>query len=63
MNQYFDRMSMFVSEPSLPQRIRFMIQDVIELRKDRWLPRKALVTEGPLPLHEVNNQRFVFSRL
>ena len=56
MQQYFDRLSMFVNEPALPQRIRFMIQDVIELRQDNWIPRKAaIVPEGPLPLHEVRN--------
>lgn len=44
---------MFVDEPRLPQRIRFMIQDVIELRKDNWMPRKAVIPEGPLPLREV----------
>lgn len=53
MQQYFDRMSMFVNEHALPQRIRFMIQDVIELRHENWVPRKAIVPEGPLPIHEV----------
>lgn len=59
MQQYFDRLSMFVDEPELPQRIRFMIQDVIELRRDNWVSRKAVVPEGPLPLREVSI-RFCF---
>lgn len=53
MQQYFDRIAMFVNEPELPQRIRFMIQDIIELRQDKWVPRKAVASEGPLPIHEV----------
>lgn len=60
MQQYFNRMSMFVNDQALPQRIRFMIQDVIDLRRHRWVPRKAIVGDGPLPIHEV---RIVLYRL
>lgn len=59
MQQYFDRMSMFVNEIALPQRIRFMIQDVIDLRQDNWVPRKAIVSEGPLPIHELMEEDLV----
>lgn len=55
MQQYFDRMSMFVGDRALPQRIRFMIQDVIDLRRDRWVPRKAVVGDGPLPINQVRS--------
>jgi translation initiation factor 4G len=53
MNQYFERMSMLAENQELPLRIRFMLRDVIELRQDKWVPRKATNTEGPMPIHQV----------
>jgi len=53
MNQYFERMSMLAENQELPLRIRFMLRDVIELRRDKWVPRKATNTEGPMPIHQV----------
>jgi translation initiation factor 4G len=53
MNQYFERMSLLAENQELPLRIRFMLRDVIELRRDKWVPRKASNTEGPMPIHQV----------
>jgi translation initiation factor 4G len=53
MNQYFERMSTLAENQELPLRIRFMLRDVIELRRDKWVPRKATNTEGPMPIHQV----------
>ncbi len=44
MDQYFQRMRMFMVNPELPSRIRFMLQDGIELRKNGvCLYQKSLV--------------------
>lgn len=37
----------------LPPRIRFMLKDVIELREDKWVPRKATTVEGPMPMNQI----------
>lgn len=53
MDQYFDRMRNLASNPELPSRIRFMMQDVIELRENKWVPRKVASTEGPRTIQQV----------
>ena len=35
MDQYFDRMKSYQANQELPARIRFMLQDVIELRENK----------------------------
>lgn len=47
MDQYFDRMETLSKSHELPSRIRFMLQDVIELRYQNWQPRRMLVENGP----------------
>jgi translation initiation factor 4G len=53
MDQYFDRMAMLAENQELPLRIRFMLRDSIELRRNRWVPRKATNMEGPMPIQQV----------
>lgn len=53
MNQYFERMKMLAENPDLQPRIRFMLKDVIDLRHDGWVPRKAMVVEGPMPINQI----------
>lgn len=53
MNQYFERMRKFADNQNLQPRIRFMLKDVIDLRQDGWVPRKATVVEGPMPIHHI----------
>lgn len=55
MDQYFKRMSSLAKSSELPLRIRFMLRDVIELRRDGWVPRKATSTEGPMPINQIRN--------
>ncbi|XP_066592821.1 eukaryotic translation initiation factor 4 gamma 2 isoform X1 [Prorops nasuta] len=55
MDQYFDRMSFLTESRDLPLRIKFMLRDVIELRRDGWVPRKATSTEGPMPINLIRN--------
>lgn len=53
MNQYFERMKMLAENQDLQPRIRFMLKDVIDLRQDGWVPRKATVVEGPMPINQI----------
>lgn len=53
MGQYFERMKVLAENMDLPPRIRFMLKDVIELREDRWVPRKATTVEGPMPMNQI----------
>lgn len=55
MNQYFDRIAQYAENPELPLRIKFMLLDTMQLRKDNWVPRKATTTEGPMLMDQVNN--------
>lgn len=57
MNQYFDRMELIAQTAGLPIRIKFMLRDIIELRKSMWIPRKATNTEGPLPINQICDDR------
>jgi translation initiation factor 4G len=56
MKQYFDRMARLAENQELPLRIRFMLKDAIELRKNRWVPRKATNVEGPMPIQQIRNE-------
>lgn len=53
MNQYFEKMAKYSSSATFPPRIRFMLRDVIELRKGNWVPRKVTNVEGPVPMHQL----------
>lgn len=55
MDQYFKRMNSLAESRDLPLRIKFMLRDVIELRRDDWKPRKATSTEGPMPINQIRN--------
>jgi len=47
MDQYFDRMDTLSKSEELPSRIRFMLQDVIDLREQEWQPRRNQMDNGP----------------
>ncbi|XP_019881095.1 eukaryotic translation initiation factor 4 gamma 2 [Aethina tumida] len=53
MEQYFGRMRVLAENHELPARIRFMLKDVIDLRQDGWIPRKAALVEGPVPINQI----------
>lgn len=55
MDQYFCRMKVLADNSELPRRIRFMLRDVIELRANNWVPRKAATVEGPMPMHQIRD--------
>lgn len=53
MDQYFLKMLRRSENSKYPPRIRFMLRDVIEMRKNDWTPRKVASTEGPMPIHQL----------
>lgn len=53
MDQYFLKMLRRSENLKYPPRIRFMLRDVIEMRKNDWTPRKVASTEGPMPIHQL----------
>ena len=38
-DHYFGKMEGLVKDKKVPARVRFLIQDVIDLRKRNWIPR------------------------
>ena len=48
---YFSRLKDLASNARLAPRLRFMIDDVLDLRANRWVPRREEVCiESPIPL-------------
>lgn len=56
MDQYFARMNMFMQHRELQSRIRFMLQDIIELRGNNWVPRKSMLDNGPRTIKQVRDE-------
>lgn len=53
MDQYFSRMRSLTVNDELPARIRFLLQNTVELRDNNWAPRKAYVDNGPKTINQV----------
>lgn len=54
MDQYFDRMEKIISQKKMAPRVCFMLQDVLELRKSNWVPRRE--DNKPKTLNQINVQ-------
>ncbi|KAK3844981.1 MAG: armadillo-type protein [Linnemannia gamsii] len=52
MDVYFLRMAELTKNHKLPSRIRFMVQDVIDLRSSKWVNRRAAT--GPKTIAEIH---------
>lgn len=52
MDAYFDIMAKLSNNMKLSSRVRFMLKDVIDLRKNRWQQRRKV--EGPKKIDEVH---------
>ncbi|XP_073122289.1 eukaryotic translation initiation factor 4G-like [Henckelia pumila] len=52
MDAYFDIMAKLSNDMKLSSRVRFMLKDVIDLRKNRWQQRRKV--EGPKKIEEVH---------
>ncbi|XP_070702534.1 eukaryotic translation initiation factor 4 gamma 2a [Pempheris klunzingeri] len=53
MDQYFGRMQCLTTNKELPARIRFLLQNTVELRGNNWSPRKAHVDNAPKTINQV----------
>nr|KAG5693281.1 hypothetical protein BaRGS_011602 [Batillaria attramentaria] len=56
MSQYFERIELFAMNEDLPSRIRFMLQDVIELRANEWKPRRVATENGPRTITSIRQE-------
>ncbi|XP_057979694.1 eukaryotic translation initiation factor 4G isoform X2 [Malania oleifera] len=52
MDAYFDRMADLSNNMELSSRVRFMLKDAIDLRKNKWQQRRKI--EGPKKIEEVH---------
>ncbi|KAJ3580788.1 hypothetical protein NHX12_020967, partial [Muraenolepis orangiensis] len=52
MEQYFHQMEKIIKEKKTSSRIRFMLQDVLDLRQNRWVPRRA--DQGPKTIEQIH---------
>ncbi|CAI5484375.1 unnamed protein product, partial [Closterium sp. Yama58-4] len=48
LNAYFDRLKALSTSPNLPSRIRFMCRDLVDLRSNKWVPRRKELTAKKL---------------
>ncbi|KAM4593195.1 eukaryotic translation initiation factor 4 gamma 2a [Odontesthes bonariensis] len=56
IDQYFSRMRSLASNKELPARIRFLLQNTVELRDNNWVPRKAYIDNGPKTISQVRQE-------
>ncbi|XP_076147611.1 eukaryotic translation initiation factor 4 gamma 2-like isoform X3 [Alosa pseudoharengus] len=56
MDQYFGRMRNLMTCQELPSRIRFLLQDTLELRDNNWKPRKAFTDNGPKTIIQIRQE-------
>ncbi|XP_078338114.1 eukaryotic translation initiation factor 4 gamma 1-like isoform X6 [Crassostrea virginica] len=54
MDQYFNQMEKIVIEKKTSSRVRFMLQDVIDLRKCKWIPRRD--ENNPKTLDQIHKE-------
>ncbi|XP_061147126.1 eukaryotic translation initiation factor 4 gamma 3 isoform X3 [Syngnathus typhle] len=54
MDQYFTQMEKIVKEKKTSSRIRFMLQDVIDLRLHNWVSRRA--DQGPKTIEQIHKE-------
>ncbi|XP_039611651.1 eukaryotic translation initiation factor 4 gamma 3-like isoform X4 [Polypterus senegalus] len=54
MDQYFAQMEKIVKERKTSSRIRFMLQDVIDLRQNNWVSRRA--DQGPKTIEQIHKE-------
>jgi len=53
MDQYFERIGGLIANPEIPTRIKFLLQDVIDMRENKWMPRKLATPDGPRTIQQV----------
>jgi translation initiation factor 4G len=56
MDAYFGEMLKLSEVQSVPSRIRFALQDVVDLRDDKWQARTNIVPTGPKTIAEIRKE-------
>lgn len=56
IDQYFSRIKLYANNEELPSRIRFMLQDLIELRDNEWKPRRVASENGPKTITAIRQE-------
>ncbi|XP_024910633.1 eukaryotic translation initiation factor 4 gamma 1 [Cynoglossus semilaevis] len=54
MDQYFNQMDKIIKERKTTSRIRFMLQDVLDLRQLNWVPRRG--DQGPKTIDQIHKE-------
>ncbi|KAL3425688.1 translation initiation factor 4F [Phlyctema vagabunda] len=54
MDVYFQRIQAMIDTPELPSRLKFMLMDIVDLRKKRWQSKDA--NKGPKTLEEIRTE-------
>ncbi|KAG9343267.1 hypothetical protein JZ751_014248 [Albula glossodonta] len=54
MDQYFTQIEKIIKERKTSSRIRFMLQDVLDLRKNNWVPRRG--DQGPKTIDQIHKE-------
>uniref|UniRef100_A0A671RWK7 Eukaryotic translation initiation factor 4 gamma, 1a n=1 Tax=Sinocyclocheilus anshuiensis TaxID=1608454 RepID=A0A671RWK7_9TELE len=54
MDQYFHQMEKIIKDRKMSSRIRFMLQDVLDLRKNNWVPRRG--DQGPKTIDQIHKE-------
>nr|XP_057935680.1 eukaryotic translation initiation factor 4 gamma 1-like isoform X2 [Doryrhamphus excisus] len=54
MDQYFNQMEKIIKERKTTSRIRFMLQDVVDLRENNWVPRRG--DQGPKTIDQIHKE-------
>jgi translation initiation factor 4G len=54
MDQYFDEINKIIKRESVTSRIRFMLQDLQDLRKSNWVPRRA--DNAPKTIQQIHKE-------
>lgn len=58
MNGFFDTLQSIVNgkDSKVCSRVRFMIQDVVELKRNKWVPRKNDITVNPKTMDQIQKE-------
>uniref|UniRef100_A0AAY4E845 Eukaryotic translation initiation factor 4 gamma 1 n=1 Tax=Denticeps clupeoides TaxID=299321 RepID=A0AAY4E845_9TELE len=54
MDQYFNQMEKIIKERKTSSRIRFMLQDLLDLRRNTWVPRRG--DQGPKTIEQIHKE-------
>ncbi|XP_034023700.1 eukaryotic translation initiation factor 4 gamma 1-like isoform X2 [Thalassophryne amazonica] len=54
MDQYFTQMEKIIKERKTTSRIRFMLQDVLDLKRNNWVPRRG--DQGPKTIDQIHKE-------